>query len=184
MAHVEAPLARYYGAPPNAFPHGISMLQRLLCLTLVFACACSGPAEEDPVLALREHIEELRAQPELEVPEVEVLQILVAHADAPRMRGVTRSLEEAEKLAGELLLRIRAGEDFDTLRTQYSDDPSSGQYAMTLEPPPPGSMKFHRATMAPSFGGFSWRLESGEIGVAPYDPQKGPFGYHIIKRLR
>lgn len=38
--------------------------------------------------------------------------------------------------------------------------------------------------MVPGFGNVGWRLQPGEIGVAPYDAKKSPYGWHIIKRLK
>ena len=37
--------------------------------------------------------------------------------------------------------------------------------------------------MVQAFGDTVWRLEVGQIGVAAYDPETSPCGWHIIKRV-
>ena len=36
---------------------------------------------------------------------------------------------------------------------------------------------------ARDFPGVAFRLAVGEIGVAVYNPDRSPFGFHVIKRL-
>jgi len=40
-----------------------------------------------------------------------------------------------------------------------------------------------RAAMVPAFGDVGFSLAEGEIGMAEFDEEKSPFGWHIIKRL-
>ena len=105
---------------------------------------------------------------------------------APRMdpSKVTRTKEEAEALAADLYAKLKAGADFQALMAEHTDDdPKSGRYTMTRgTPSEPGV--FPRSRMVPAFGDVGWRLEVGEIGVAPQDPRSSPFGWHLIKRLR
>ncbi len=75
--------------------------------------------------------------------------------------------------------RALGGEDFDALVKEYSNDPGGGPYTMSTD----GSAGFPRSGMATSFGDVGWRLQVGEIGVAPYHPTKCGFGWHIIKRV-
>jgi len=56
---------------------------------------------------------------------------------------------------------------------------------------PAGLMEFLQSTismprdeMAPAFGDVGFALKVGEVGMAPYDKTKSPFGIHIIKRLQ
>ncbi len=175
-----------------------------LSLLLLLATACDGgaapggtapaapasqpsaaPAETvaPEVAALRRAAEEVRGRPEQAIEEVEVRHILISHAAAPRVQGVTRSLEEAERLTAELFARIRGGESVASLVAEYSDDKNE-RYVLTAKEPPPGSGKFWRKQMMPSFSGFSWKLKVGEVGVAPYHPQKCLYGWHILERIR
>lgn len=127
------------------------------------------------IRALRKGIEELMAKPELDVAEVEVQHILIAFNGAPRMTNVTRSKEEAEELAAEVYAQLMAGGDMDALVKAHTNDSAPGIYPMTAQ---------SRRSMVAGFGDVGWRLEVGKIGVAPHDPQKSPFGWHIIKRLK
>ena len=40
------------------------------------------------------------------------------------------------------------------------------------------------AAMVAGFGDVGWRLQVGEVGVAPFHSRKSPYGWHIIKRVQ
>ena len=40
-----------------------------------------------------------------------------------------------------------------------------------------------RAAMVPGFGDVGFALAEGEVGLAGFDEEKSPFGWHVIKRL-
>ena len=40
-----------------------------------------------------------------------------------------------------------------------------------------------RAAMVPGFGDVGFALAEGEVGLADFDEEKSPFGWHVIKRL-
>lgn len=96
--------------------------------------------------------------------------ILVAYAGAERAdETVTRTKEEAQAKAEELLQRLREGADFNTLAKEESDGPSAEDS---------GSLGyFGRGAMAPTFEDIAFALAKGEIsGVV-----ETPFGFHIIR---
>jgi foldase protein PrsA len=117
---------------------------------------------------------------------VEVQHILISFKGASDRVLATRSKEEAETLAKELLFRARQGEDFDKMMREHSDDSGEGIYRMTNTGTQPdgsqGEMARHR--MVKSFGDVSFGLEVGEIGMAAYHPMRSKYGWHIIKRLK
>ena len=117
---------------------------------------------------------------------VEVQHILISFKGATDRILATRSIEEAETLAKELLFRARQGEDFDKMMKEHSDDAGEGIYRMTNSGTQPdgsqGEMARHR--MVKSFGDVSFGLEVGEVGMAAYHPMRSKFGWHIIKRLK
>lgn len=122
-----------------------------------------------------------------EEPErVEVQHILISFKGADDRVKASRSKEEAETLAKELLFRARQGADFDKMREEHSDDSGEGIYRMTNSGVQPdgskGEMARHR--MVKSFGDVSFGLAVGEIGMASYHPQRSKYGWHIIKRLK
>jgi len=135
-----------------------------------------APAAEaaDPVAHLRESIAEFQKRPEHDAPQLEVSHILISFKGAPRVPA-TRSKEEAEQLTAELLLKIENGADFESLKREYSDDSGGQTYPMTTAT---------RGGMVAAFGDTAWRLQVGEIGVAPWDAQKSPYGWHIVKRIK
>ncbi len=97
--------------------------------------------------------------------------ILIMTVDAQTQ--VPKSEEEQQKaktLAEDLLKRAKAGEDFDALMNEYSEDPG-------LETNPDGYV-FGTGEMVPEFEQATDSVAFGEIAFC-----KSSFGYHIIKRL-
>lgn len=122
-----------------------------------------------------EAIAALMAKPEVYSEVITVQHVLIAFKGASKST-VERSKEEAKALAEKVWREALAGADFKALMRDHSTDPGGGEYAMT---------KAGRATqMVAGFADVSFRLEVGEIGVAAYDEQKSPFGWHIIKRVK
>ena len=89
--------------------------------------------------------------------------------------GATRSKEDAEILAHQLYLQAIGGADFDKLVKEHTDDSHPGIYGMNGDT---------RKGMVQAFGDVGWRLKVGEIGLAPFDAKKSPFGWHLIKRIK
>lgn len=86
--------------------------------------------------------------------------------------GVTRSKEEALKLAQEILARAKAGEDFAELANTYSDD-GGGEGGGDLG-------FFGRGRMVRPFEDAAFRLRPGQIsGIV-----ETQYGYHIIMRTQ
>jgi len=140
-------------------------------------------AAADPVSAMKAAIRDLEARPEVDAERVKVQHILVSFQGAPRVPA-TRSKAEAEKLAGDLFAQLGDGASFQKLMETYSDDDKVvGQYLMTATGPTNAPTSFNRRDMVPAFGETGWRLQIGEVGVAPWDAAKSPFGWHIVKRL-
>ncbi|MDA0667388.1 MAG: peptidylprolyl isomerase [Planctomycetota bacterium] len=46
-----------------------------------------------------------------------------------------------------------------------------------------GDTPHPRAAMVAAFGDVGFSLAEGEVGIASFDEEKSPFGWHIIKRL-
>jgi parvulin-like peptidyl-prolyl isomerase len=117
-------------------------------------------------------------------PDVVVVQhILIAFKKSLPNKKLDRTKKEAQALALELLERAGAGEDFDALVKEYTNDRHPGIYKLTNKGAPLMSGARSREDMVPNFGRISFSLEVGEIGMAKYHPGNSPFGWHIIKRL-
>lgn len=164
-------------------------------LSCLFACACEREAVEDDAPApgpdpagagadavadMRRAIETLQAKPEKDVDRVTVRHVLVSFDGAGT--GATRTKEAAEALAAEVYQRLKAGEDFATLKQQHSDDPGPPTYTMVSGQPQEAGV-YARSGMVPAFGDVGWRLDVDEIGVAPFDAKKSPYGWHVIQRV-
>ena len=161
------------------------MLPVLLALAAAVACdrgeAPSPPAPPAPASQAPP------APPETTPPgqpeRIAVAHVLVSFKGG--VPGVTRTKEEAEALAKELYDRIRKGEAFEPIRKRFTDDRGgSDEYAMANHGVQPQGAERKRSGMVPAFGDVGFTLKVGEVGMAPYDPQKSPYGWHIIKRTK
>jgi hypothetical protein len=151
----------------------ILSMQRLLPL-LLLAAGCGGSSSSAPPAP----------PPRTEPERVVVQHVLISFAGTKT--PATRKKEEAEALAKSLLDRARAGEDFDKMMKQHSDDPGPGIYALANYDARPGGPagEFSRSQMVAAFGRVGFSLEVGQFGLAGYDPRESPFGWHLIKRLK
>lgn len=84
--------------------------------------------------------------------------------------GETRTDEEAKALAQSILDRINNGEDFDTLMTQYNEDPGMASN--------PNGYTFTDGQMVDEFYEGAKALGEGEVSGLV----KSQYGYHIIMR--
>lgn len=105
--------------------------------------------------------------------------------------SATRSKDEAEALALELFEKAKQGEDFEKMVVQYTDDSPPGIYRMAnhghegdMSNRIPSRNVFRRDGMVPAFGDTGFPLKVGEFGLAPFDPDNSPFGWHIVKRIK
>lgn len=114
---------------------------------------------------------------------IKVQHILISFAGKVPGKNITRTEDEARALAAQVLDRAKKGEDFDSLVKTYTDDRAPGIYALANSGVTPSADEFSRDRMVPAFGEVGFSLAPGEIGMAPYDPARSPFGWHIIKRL-
>ena len=113
---------------------------------------------------------------------IKVQHILIAFKGT--IPGQERSKEDAEKLAKELFEKSKAaGADFEALVKEYSSDRPPGVYELTNFGTTAEAGSFARDQMVPAFGDVGFTLKVGEVGLANFDAQKSPFGFHIIKRL-
>lgn len=125
------------------------------------------------------------AETQLNEPErVKVQHILIAFKGTLPGQNVERSADDAKKLAMEVFEKAKAKDaDFEALVKQYSEDRPPGVYEMTNSGVQATAGAFPREGMVPAFGNVGFKLKVGEVGIAEFDPQTSPFGYHIIKRL-
>jgi len=121
---------------------------------------------------------------------VTVQHILIGFKDAvgfqgsPPAKAAERTQDEAKALAYDILNKAKGGANFDDLVKQYTDDQAPGIYNMANNGVQPGVGEEQRNQLIPAFGNVGFTLKVGEIGIADYDPQNSPFGYHIIKRIK
>jgi len=133
----------------------------------------------------------LPVKPKTPPAHIQVEHVLIGFQGTIPGKNVTRTKDEAEKLAKDVLERARKGENFESLMQQYTDDTGPGVYGLanTGVTPDPANSEYARAGMVAGFSDVAFRLSVGNIDVAPYQPDKSkpglsPYGWHIIKRLK
>ena len=85
--------------------------------------------------------------------------------------SITRSKDDAKKLADTVLAQAKAGKDFGDLAVKYSDDPTAKQAKGSLG-------KFNRNQMVKPFADAAFALNPGGLSAVV----ETPFGFHVIKR--
>lgn len=142
-------------------------------LAFVLLAACSEPPDETP---LGKECALLLAREEQAGDKVKVQHVLLAFVGAKRGSESKHTMAEAQQLAGEVLGKARAGEDFAALVKAHSyDQTDNGLIVLTQE---------NRASEAVKwFGDVAFRLQVGEVGIVSYNRRHSPFGWHVVKRL-
>ncbi|MCC6509707.1 MAG: peptidylprolyl isomerase [Pirellulaceae bacterium] len=106
-------------------------------------------------------------------------------------KAAFRTEAEAEQLAQELFAKAQAGENFTKIVATHTDDSPPGIYRIANDGFPgdmtsrvPSKQVQSRSQMVRAFGDTGFALQVGEVGLASYDSETSPFGWHIIKRLK
>ena len=133
-----------------------------------------------PAAGAQKPTENSMAEPE----HITVQHILIGFTGSVPGKNITRSKDEAKKTAYEVLDQAKKGQNFDELVKSRTDDSPPGIYSMSNNGVAPASGEFPRGKMVPAFGNVGFKLNVGEIGIADYDPQTSPYGWHIIKRTK
>ncbi|MGH9867782.1 MAG: peptidylprolyl isomerase [Candidatus Polarisedimenticolia bacterium] len=115
---------------------------------------------------------------------IQVQHCLVSFTGKLPGKNVSRSQEEAKKLANDILARAKKGEDFDALVKQFTDDQHPGIYGMANKGVSPASGEYPRQGMVAAFGDVGFKLNVGDVGLAEFDEKTSPYGYHVIKRVK
>lgn len=160
-----------------------SLLFGTLLSTFLLGVGCT-PESEQPIVLQAPPVEELK---EPEIGLITVQHILLNFGTTLPGDVSARSEEQARTLAEELKQRADGGEDYDGLVAEYTADQvpgimkvaDSGVDTNML----PASIS-SRKQLVQSFGDVAFSLEVGEVGIAEYDKDKSPFGFHVIKRLK
>jgi len=124
-------------------------------------------------------------------PDAVTVQHVLIMVDKPNAQGKKRNLEEARKLADEIILKARNGADFSELVKAYSEDSGSvrsdppGSYVLANDGKPlPTPAARERGGMVAGFSALAFALDVGDVAVVPFDSDLSPYGFHIIKRVK
>jgi hypothetical protein len=147
------------------------------------ACGCADltePGSGAPPLAAEPPPAAPSAAPAAPTPppqaaeeQIGTAHILIMYKGSQRAPAtVTRSKEEARKLAGEVLAKVKKGQDFAALAKQYTDEAAGKDRGGALP-------KFGKSSgFVQPFKDAAFQLKVGEVsGVVETD-----FGFHVIKR--
>ena len=144
-----------------------------VALVLGIAACSAEPPDDSP---LGRECAAILAREEQKVDAVKVQHVLVSFVGAKKGSESGHTYAEAQKLAGEVLAKARAGDDFTALVNAHGYDKTDrGVLRVT---------KKNRAEeVVQWFGDVAFRLQVGEVGIASYHRRNSPFGWHVIKRL-
>ena len=150
-------------------------------LTIVpAAIADTPPADDAKTPAPKAEAPAVPKEPD----HITIPHVLIGFAGSVPGKNITRTQAEAKTLAEDILARARKGEDFDALVKQHTDDSHPGIYAMSNIGVAAAPGEYPRNRMVPAFGDAGFPLQVGEIGMAPYDAARSPFGWHVVKRIK
>lgn len=127
---------------------------------------------------------ELSSKPVVdEAEKVKVQHILIAFGSSLPDRKIDRDQAAAKELAVQVLKEARKTDDFGALVKAHSDDQVPGIFEITNHDAERTSGQFARSEMPKALGDLAFKLEVGEVGMAAYDGDTAPYGFHILKRL-
>jgi len=115
---------------------------------------------------------------------ITIQHVLIGFTGSVPRKTITRTQDEAKKLAEEIFARAKKGENFDVLVKTYTDDSAPGIYKLANHGVAPAEDEYARGRMVAAFGDAGFPLQVGGIGMAPYDSAKSPYGWHIVKRVK
>lgn len=122
---------------------------------------------------------------------ITVQHILIAFKGSIPDPRITRSKEEAEKLAKEVFEKAKGDASFEALVSEYTDDSVPGVYHMAnffqqddMKNVNESMRVMARDNMVAAFGDVGFPLKVGEIGLAEFDEEKSKYGWHIIRRVK
>ena len=126
-----------------------------------------------------------------EASHISVQHVLISFKGKLGPKPVPRNQEEAKQFAEELFEKAKAGEDFDAMVKEHTDDSYPGiyhiaNYDQETDESSPNQADWVRSRtgLVPAFGNVGFSLEVGEVGMAEFDAAGSPFGWHIIKRVK
>ena len=171
--------------PATNSSHMAGFIAALLAICSAAGCGAQqadAPSEPDPGEQADQSAPGLQSNDIMEreplANRVEVRHILISWRDLASSyggnidsRAKNRSSEDAEALVKSLYDRIQAGESFEALMAEHSEDRGSAQSGTPIEVSPD-------APLVLDFKRLSLRLRVGESGIV-----RTQFGWHIIIRV-
>lgn len=163
------------------------MLRWIPCfVTGALLLGCNGVQSPEPSVYVED-----AAAPSGEPAYITVQHCLIGFQGSVPGKSIFRSQSQAEQLAQELFAKAQSGEDFAAIVSANTDDSPPGIYKMANHGFPgdmtsrnPSNHVYARSGMVPAFGNTGFPLEVGEVGLAPYDANDSPYGWHIVKRIK
>ncbi len=158
----------------------------VVCLSVMLVVGVLGCGSKEETSESTETASEESSDAPKEEPQViSVQHILIAFDGSLPGRSISRTQEEAKIVANEIFDKAKSGADYDALVKEHTDDAYPGIYKMSNfdAQGDMGQGVFPRARMVPAFGNVGFKLEVGEVGLAEFNSQTSPYGWHIIKRV-
>ncbi len=159
-----------------------------LCIPTLLAIGLVGCETGKPKISLPSKSDSSTKESEVkrEPDRITVQHCLIGFKGSVGDKPIARTKEEAKELATKLLAELKAGADFDEVIRTHTDDSPPGIYKMANKgiALDRASGEMGRGQMVAAFGDTGFPLEVGEYGLAEYDRDKSPYGWHIVKRIQ
>ena len=175
----------------NRYP----LLVVIACIAVGFT-SCKFPsniagAQADSA-TLQEETEDSEDEEKKEPDFITVQHILIGYKGSVPGKPISRSKDDAKKLAEQVFEQAKKKPDeFDAMVKKHTNDAHPGIYHMAnagqkgdLTSGDVKTMIFERGKMVGAFGNVGFKLEVGDVGMAPFDEKESPYGWHIIKRIK
>ncbi|MCG3135510.1 MAG: hypothetical protein HMLKMBBP_03169 [Planctomycetes bacterium] len=134
------------------------------------------------------NVDEVRetAPVRVEPARITVQHVLVSFDGAKsRTPGVTRTKDEAARLAERVFRMAQGPGDFTAIVRMHTDDRHrDGVIAVSNYGAQPEGDDIERQKLARAFADAAFALEPGQTSLVPYDEERAPFGWHVIRRIR
>lgn len=150
---------------------------------LLGVVATTGPASQAQIPG-GAILDSLITVPALPPERVEIATIFLAFNGSIQSRDIGRTRGQADSLAREILVQVRSGADFDSLKRAASDQPREKPLTLVNQGFRPGPGERTRKMVEPAVGDMAFGMSIGNIGLVVPNNTTCRYGYYVVQRRK